>query len=398
MNAPARTGPADRAPAPGAAPRAALDVTVHHYEEAKAPLLRDTVLPLARRAEAAGLGAHVERHWRYGPHLRLCLEGPPGPVAEAAERAAAELRARVAARPSRSPLTEAELLTRAAAAGRAELIAPPYGPLVPDNTVRVTPADPAATAALTALIGAEGVRLRTALLRTGLAALAAGTGRLGERGDSATARVGLAVTALAAHASAHPGGLIGGHYSYVSHLEDFLVHEPDSGQALRAGFDRQWESAGPQVTDLVGRVSGGGATGWERAWADWSADAWRRIADRHAAGADLGGNPEEYRARAAALGDPATADRWDPDRRTRFSPFHRLLDRAEPDGGLWRRPEYLIHRTATNALYRLLALCDVRPLERYLAAHLLVRAVPGLTGYDWRERLAAAAERAERVS
>ncbi|MEV6805698.1 hypothetical protein [Streptomyces sp. NPDC051132] len=384
MNAPAgldgAAAPADPA-APGSA--GALDVVLYDYREDKAPLLREVVLPLARGATADGLTAHVERHWLYGPHVRLRLRGTPGPVAAVAERAAATLRSRTAGRPPAARVTEAELLARAAVAGRAELIAPPYGPLVPDGTVRVEPVD---QSSLRALIGPDGVRLRDDLLALGLPALESGCAFLGGHGDAPAARVQLAVAALAAHAAAHPEGLIGGHYSFVSHLEDFLVYE-DEGGRLRAAFERRWEATGPAVTALVGRVADGGAAGWERAWADWSAEAWRITEGRLAAGADLAGDPREYRDRAAALGDPAVAERWDRDARTRYSEFHRRLRRSDPRGTMWSRPDYLIYRACTNALYRLFAICDVRPVERYLAAHLLVRAVPELTGHTWQARV-----------
>ncbi|MEW2416510.1 lantibiotic dehydratase C-terminal domain-containing protein [Streptomyces sp. NPDC046866] len=362
---------------------AALDVAVRHYEPVKAPLLREAVLPLARRAAADGLAVHVERHWLYGPHLRLRLRGAPDAVAAAAERTAAALRAHVAVRPSRAAVDARELLAQAALAGRAELVPPPYGPLVPDNTVRVEPVE---RSSLEALIGPDGVRLREDLLTLGLPALEAGAAFLGGRGDSSGARVELVVAALAAHAAAHPGGVVGAHYSYVSHVEDFLLHEDPDGR-LRAAFERRWAAAGEGISRLVGRIAGGGAAGWERAWADWSAGAWRTAAERFTAGADLGGDPEEYRQRAAALGDPDTAERWDRDLRTRYSDFHRQLHRSDPHGTMWRRPDYVVHRAGTNGLYRLFALCDVRPVERCMAAYLVVRSVPGLTGHRWQERL-----------
>ncbi|MBL1083759.1 hypothetical protein JK359_17590 [Streptomyces actinomycinicus] len=384
MNAP--DGPARAAApldtaVPGSA--AALDVVLYDYREDKAPLLREAVLPMARRAAADGLTAHVERHWLYGPHVRLRLRGAPDRVGAAAEHTAATLRAWAAGRPPATHATEEELLALAAVAGRAELIPPPYGPLVPDGTVRVEPVD---QSSLRALIGQDGVRLRDDLLALGVPALDAGCAFLGEHGDLPAARVQLTVSALAAHAAAHPEGLIGGHYSFVSHLEDFLVYEDPEGR-LRAAFERRWEATGPAVTALVGRITSGGASGWERTWADWSGEAWRIAAERFAAGADFAGDPLEYRDRAAALGDRTVADRWNQDVRTRYSEFHRRLRRSDPRGSMWSRPDYLIYRACTNALYRLFAICDVRPVERYLAAHLVVRTVPELTGHTWQGRI-----------
>ncbi|MFE6052588.1 hypothetical protein ACFQ6N_17680 [Kitasatospora sp. NPDC056446] len=373
-------------PADGPEAVTARDVVLSYYQPVKAAALREAVLPQARQAVEDGLDAHVERHWRFGPHLRLRLRGPDALVAIAAERSADALRAWADAHPSVADRTDGQLLAEAAVAGRAELVAPPYRPLVPDNTVRVLPVDPSAEDSLRALLGAESAALRDELLRLGLPALRSGCDFLGAHGDTSEARVQLVVTALAAHAAAHPEGLVGGHYSMLSHLEDFLVHEDPDG-TLRAAFERRWERAGGAVTALVGRITDGGARGWERDWAHWSATAWTRAERRLAAGADLGGSRAEYRERAAALGDPGTAARWNPEVRTRYSEFHQLLHRSDPEGTMWSRPDYLIYRACTNGLYRLLAICDVRPVERYLAAHLVVRSVPGLTGHRWQDRV-----------
>ncbi|MFD8787016.1 hypothetical protein [Kitasatospora sp. NPDC059599] len=364
----------------------ACDVVLTYYQPMKARALREAVLPQARQAVADGLQAHIERHWRFGPHLRLRLRGPHARVAVAAERAAEALRTWTAAHPSVADRTDEQLLAEAAVAGRVELVAPPYGPLVPDNTVRVEPVDPAAEQSLRALLGTESADLRDELLRLGLPAIGSGSAFLGAHGDASAARVQLVVAALAAHAAAHPEGLIGGHYSMLSHLEDFLVHEDQDG-SLRADFERRWEQVGGAVTALVGRITDGGASGWERDWAHWSATAWTMAERQLAAGADLGGSREEYRERAATIGDPETAARWDFDLRTRYSEFHRLLHRSDPRGTMWTRPDYLIYRACTNGLYRLFAICDVRPVERYLAAHLVVRSVPALTGHRWQDRV-----------
>lgn len=142
----------------------------------------------------------------------------------------------------------------------------------------------------------------------------------------------------------------------------------------------------------------GGAAGWEREWAAWSAAAWQLAEGRLATGANLAGHPHEYRARAAATGDPAAAERWDPELRTRYSEFHQLLRRSDPAGAMWTRPAYLVYRACTNGLYRLFAICDITPLERYLAAYLVIRAVPALTGHEWRTEVTAVVDAVERAS
>ncbi|WP_330334219.1 hypothetical protein OHS33_33745 [Streptomyces sp. NBC_00536] len=391
MRPPDADFPAADSPAADSPGTAARDVVTYYHHPVKAPLLREVLLPLAESAAADGLAAHVERHWLYGPHLRLRLEGPAARADAAAASAAARIRGWLRTHPSHGDLTDAQLLERAAEAGRAELVAPPYGPIVADNTVRVAPVD---RTSLRGLLGDDGADLREALLRAGLDALRAGAGFLADHGDTPQARVQLAVTALAAHAGAHPGGLAGGHFSYVSHLEDFLFHEDPDGR-LRDWFEQHGQRAGEAVTRLVGRIRDGGAQGWERAWTASAEGAWELVRGRYEAGADLHGDPDAYRARAAATGDASAARRWNPEERTGYSAFHHLLRRSDPGGTMWSRPDYLVYRTCTNALYRLLAICDVRPLERYLAAHLVIRSVPALTGCDWRTEMHAAVDAAE---
>ena len=376
---------------------AARDVVAYYHQPDKGPLLRGAILPLAEQLTAEGLTVHIERHWLHGPHLRLRVQGPAAQVAEAAGRGVRSVREWIGEHPSHSDQSTEELLAEAVEAGRIELIAPPYGPVVADNSVRIERVD---RTDLRALIGEDGATLRDDLLRMGLPAVGAGARFLGEHGDSPSARLQLAVVALTAHAAAHPGGLVGGHYSFVSHLEDFLVHDDPDG-SLRAEFEKRRQGAGERVTDLVARISGGGATGWEREWGAWSSAAWELTESRLRAGADLEGFPYEYRVRAAATGDEGAMTRWNQDIRTLYSEFHVLLRRSDPQGAMWSRPQHLIYRACTNALYRLFTICGVRSLERYLAAHLVVESVPVLTGHHWRDAIDAvikSVENAERVS
>ncbi|MCB5181940.1 lantibiotic dehydratase C-terminal domain-containing protein [Streptomyces antimicrobicus] len=387
---PASESPAEAEPPAEAEARAAdaraRDVVAYYHHPTKGPLLREALLPLADRITAAGLTAHIERHWLHGPHLRLRIQGPPDradDVTAAAEHGAEAVRAWIRTHPSTGGPDPETLLREAERAGRAELIAPPYGPIVEDNAVRVEPVD---LAPLRGLIGPDGTALRTRLLASGLPALRAGSGFLAAHDDGAAARVEFAVTVLTLHACAHPEGLTGGHWSYVSHLEDHLLYDDPDG-SLRSAFEARRVRMADKVGALVRRIVDGRTTEWEQQWSRWSAQAWRTTEDLFHAGGDLHGLPLEYRARAAATGDAAAYVRWNQDIRTDYSEFHRLLRRADPEGSMWSRPDYLIYRACTNALYRLLMICDVRPIERYLAAHLVVGAVPEATGCDWREVL-----------
>lgn len=367
----------------------AVDLTCYYRDPAKMPLLTGAVLPAARRAEADGLRVHVERHWRHGPHLRLRLAGPAADVAAAAGRESAAVTGWLARHPSRSDVDDAALLAAAAAAGRAELVPGPYEPIHPDNTVRVEPAD---DGALARLLGPAAVPHRHALLRLGLAAVADSAAATG----MSAARVGLALTALTTHAAAYPYGLVSGHTTFLSHVEDFLFLSDVDG-ALRARFDRAWAARADAVTATVERIAAGRRDEVGRAWWDWFQGAWA-VCDPAFARGEIPLLPgPEYARRAAGSGDPGTARRWDPAVRTEFSDFHRQLGRFDYTRGV--EEVFGPYRFATNVLYQLMVLCDVTPLERYLAAYLLSRAVERVTGTTWRESLAehlAAVEAAAR--
>jgi hypothetical protein len=349
-----------------------MDVICYYRQPVKAPLLRDAVLPLARELRAVGLAVHVERHWLHGPHLRLRIIGAD---AEAHATAAAEhLRRYLSTHPSVAELDEAALLADAEEAGRAELVPPPYGPLQPDNTVCVEPSDDSRRRAL---IHDDGVEVREHLLRLGVPALSATADFLGAHGDSAPARLQAALVAMTAHAARFPGvGLVSGYHSYISHLEDFLTNDDPDGRCAEA-FQSRWERSSAQVTELVARIAESRTLPWEEQWSDWSAAAWRHVDGRRLAGARLDGG----------VGRPRDA----------FSEYHQQMHRADPEGTMRTRPDVVVHRWCTNALYVLLAVCDVRPLERYLAAYFVTRAVPEITGHSWRAEMAAAIASRERV-
>ncbi|WJK40065.1 lantibiotic dehydratase C-terminal domain-containing protein [Solwaraspora sp. WMMA2056] len=376
----------------------ALDIVTYYHSPTKLPLLRAAVLPAAGWAAGQGLAVHLERHWRHGPHLRIRLAAtdPAGAaeLAVVATAVAGRLRRHLAEQPSTARTSVAELLAQAEQAGRIELVPPPYAPIHPDNTVRVEPVD---DRALATLFGStEAVECRAALLRLGVPAVSAAADRLAAAGDSAAARVRTCLTAMALHASRYPLGLGNGHQSFLSHLEEFLVLNDPDGR-VRAAFDAQWRRCADSATALVARLaaptdaagpgaeSGPGLDPTERGWEQWTVSA----AEVTGAAYQRGELPRvpafSYLDRAEQIGDPDTVRRWHPDR-TEYSDYHQLLRQIDFDRVPYER-EFVTYRFATNVLYLLLGLLDVRPTERYLAAYLLSRAAERITGITWQERI-----------
>lgn len=368
----------------------ALDIVTYYHSPTKLPLLRTAVLPAADWAAGQGLAVHLERHWRHGPHLRIRLAATdPAAAPELAVVATAvagRLRRHLAEQPSTARTSVAELLAQAEQAGRIELVPPPYAPIHPDNTVRVEPVDDHALATLFG--SAEAVECRAALLRLGVPAVAAAADRLATAGDSAAARVRTCLTAMALHAGRYPLGLGSGHQSFLSHLEEFLVHHDPDGR-VRAAFDRQWQRSADPVTALVARLAAGPSgpelDPTDREWEQWTVRAAEVTGAAYARG-ELPRVPgERYLERAEQIGDPATVRRWHSER-TEYSEYHQLLRQVDFDRVPYER-EFVTYRFATNVLYLLLGLLDVQPTERYLAAYLLSRAAERITGITWQQRI-----------
>ncbi|ACU37741.1 hypothetical protein KCV87_01020 [Actinosynnema pretiosum subsp. pretiosum] len=358
-----------------------IDVVCHYRDPVKAPLLRDAVLPALAAAVDAGAVGHLERHWLRGPHVVVRLDGPDGVVGQAAELVAGRLRAHLVEHPSTVDVTDGELLERSRQSGIAELVPPPYGPIQPDNTVLVEPTD---LAPVLRLAGSdELVELRTTSLRLGVPAIADAVAL----DRTSQGRVQLALVAMAAHACRFPAGIANGYHSFLSHLEGFLGHG-DPGGVLRARFDRVWERNADAAVAAVRAVLDGSAG---VVWAEWS-DAARALGE---AAFDRGGLPTGPTGllgeRALELGEPEAVRRWHREHMGEPGEYHRRLIEVDFDHPDYLRP-VTVYRAGTNALYRLLAVCDVTPVERYLAASLLVRAVQRVTGVRWDEQVAGMAK------
>ncbi|MCX4471774.1 hypothetical protein C5N14_21055 [Micromonospora sp. MW-13] len=365
------------------APAPSTDVTCYYHEDVKAPLLRTAILPVADRLRDAGLTVHLERHWLHGPHVRLSLRGAEALRVASAAEAAERLRGHLVSAPSRAGLDVAQLLRRSEAAGRAELVPPPYDPIQPDNTVLVTEGDRTSLAALLGSPGAVGCRAD--ILAEGLRPVRVSLDELARVGDAPAARVGVVVTAMAAHADTWPGRLLSGYHTFLSHLEDFLFGERDT--VLRPRFAAFASRAGDRYLRLVRQAATPDPDDpVAAAWRAWSAASWRIAERAYDAGALSGQLSTEFRRRSTSF-DEATAIRWDLEQRG-ASAYHRALE-ASGFQRIAATREFQVYRFCTNMLYQLLALCDVAPLERYLGAHLLAEATQQIHGVAWQDALVA---------
>ncbi|HEX7302643.1 hypothetical protein [Lentzea sp.] len=351
------------------------DVVCCYHDPIKAPLLRDGVLPALAAVTSSfpDVTGHVERHWLHGPHVRVRLSGPSAD--SAALLLATLLRSYVTANPSTVELSEEAQLAHARSAAVAELLLPPFTPLHPNNSVRI---EPTSLDRLRELLSAEQISLRFEGLRLGVPAL---------RESLTVPRATLALTAMAVHASRYPGGLRYGYHSFLSHVEDFLLAADPTG-SVRAKLDSMWDTHAETACAVVSRVALGHPTSrLEAAWQTWTI-ALRLTAEASYDAGRLDEVNPRHGERAREIGDPDTVRRYNYGERTEFSDYHTALWNADLTDPATKR-NMTVYRQGTNVLYQLLAICDVTPMERYAAAHLLSRAAQQVCGTTWQEQFAA---------
>ncbi|MET9231615.1 hypothetical protein [Lentzea sp. NPDC003310] len=352
------------------------DVVVHYHDPIKAPLLRDGVLPALAVVEGAfaDVTGHVERHWLHGPHLRVVLTGPSS--SSAALLLATLLRSHLAAHPSAVELSAEDQLAHAESAAVAELLLPPFTPLHPNNSVRIEPTDDTRLRSLLSeahiAVRAEGLRLGVPVLRHSLS----------------VPRATLALTAMAVHAGRYPAGLRYGYHSFVSHVEDFLLASDPDGK-IRSTLDAIWTANASAACTLVEQAaSGHPATPLQAAWQTWTIALRLTAEDRYDAG-DLTADPNpRHGERAYEVGDESAIRRYNYGERTKFSDYHNAMWTVDLSDPAIAR-SMAVYRVGTNVLYQLLAICDVTPMERYAAAHLLAQAAQQVLGTTWADQFAA---------
>lgn len=357
-------------------------VACRYYEPVKAPFIHRVVVPAAQAATAAGVAAHLERHWLHGPHVAVELRGSAQQLEDAARLVRQILLDGVRTQPSRHYLSESELLSNSVRNGRVELIPGPYEPIYPDNSIQTSSGDQRGIAEL--LGGQPALDARNGMLQDALEVISMTTGSIL---PTATARVRLTTSVMAAHALHYAPEPATGYVSFLSHLEDFYFRNDANGE-LRRRFEKVWQSNSHAILDQVQRVISAGVnppTAAQNqldsviaAWSSWSGRAVAHARSAYEAGHIPLRPGREYAKRAVALGDPAS--RWSAE--SELSEFHRsVVPRFDVDAVADAFGPY---RFVTNVLYQLLLMCDVTPTERYLAAHLVSRAMVRLTGNERR--------------
>jgi hypothetical protein len=364
------------------------DVTAHvvYYDDRKAGLVADCLAPVATEAAARTGGVvFLERHWRFGPHVRVCATGGEDAAGWFREAARPRIEDYLRRVPSRAPLDRTAYLRRSAELGTAELVRPPYGPIWPDNTVVLTPYQ-----RRTDLHGEAGAEVKERFLAACVEPVAA---LLAATRDAPAARLAHVLRLFALVATAYDGDPGAGALSYRSHVEDFLWHADPAG-TVRAAFDARYAAVRDQVVADVravladsDRARYAGADPVLRAWSGVLCGVGPSIGALVARN-EIDEDPSSrYYDVAREVSDDARK-RWDFARRRSFGDFHTTLRTLDfrPRQNV---PAFAAYRWLVNLWYLVLPLLDVSPVERCFVGHAVASALDEISGVTWRERLDA---------
>lgn len=361
---------------------------VVYYDDHKQDLLADCLVPLARRArkDYGADAVFLERHWRFGPHVRVNVVGAPDGARDKFTRSARpaieEYLRRV---PSSAPLDRAAYLRLSARLASAELVLPPYGPVWPDNTVVLGAYQPRVD-----LYGEAGAGAKARFLSGALVPVAKVLDRIR---DDRRARLDHVLRLLVLVAAAYSAeDVAAGTLSFRSHVEDFLAHEDHDGR-IRVTFEAKYEALREELVEVVREVAADAADGAYRG-PDDLLTAWSKLfrdAERHLTTLtqlhEIDESPTERYFRVASQVSDEARTRWDFERRRRFGTFHqslRSLDFLEERRNV---AGFSTYRWIVNLVYLTLPLLDVSPAERYLLTYLVAHAADEVAGVPWDERL-----------
>jgi hypothetical protein len=362
-------------------------LSVVRYEADKTPLVRDCLLPIALElARSPGVErCYLERHWLRGPRVRLIVRGDVTVLAAARARVAAW----VAANPSRGELDPDKYLELSRTLGTKELVAPPYGPLDPDDAVVVEAHAPR----VDLLGGEEAADYYEEYLTRAMVPLA---GHLEAARRDPRLRIDYLVRTLGLLAASYHGGVVAGALSYRSHLDGFL-HDSDRDGRILQRFEREAARHQPAVTAAVRAVLADVKKGLYhgddpvlRGWGElfrFGRERGLELARRRVITEDPG---PLFRPVAERISAEALRPWLDYEGRS-WSDFHQtLLDGAKLEENV-HADVFSAYRWMVNFQYALLKLLEVPPMERYYLNHLLCAAIEEITGVSWRQHLASVA-------
>ncbi|MFC5826357.1 thiopeptide maturation pyridine synthase [Nonomuraea insulae] len=234
---------------------------IYYYEPDKTALLLDAIRPLLRRLPSA----HVLRHWRQGPHLRLNVRTDPLTWSRKVRPDIEQhIGAYLRAHPSTAHPDSTALLAQHRLLAELEQERGPLTPWFPDNSIQYVPYDNR----LHVLGDQEAADLLTDFYTDSTPLLFQMLEHARDGHDS-TELIALGLM-LANTVTALPP-ITRGFVSYRSHSEGFIVGCADPA-AVRAEFQTYYQQHREELTDrvrsVINTLRGRGTVPFVREWAD----------------------------------------------------------------------------------------------------------------------------------
>ncbi|WP_406314591.1 hypothetical protein OHA77_39865 [Streptosporangium sp. NBC_01639] len=335
---------------------------VYYYEPDKTDLLLDAVRPLFARLQDVA-PAHVLRHWRQGPHLRLNVRTDAATWTDIVQVAIEEIIGdHLRRRPSTVRLDEEEMLAQHRLLAVREREHGPLTPWFPDNTIVYAPYDSRSHV----LTDPEAVDLLTGFYTDAtplLFAMLEHTRAGHDRAESLA--LGLMLTTSA---TAMPP-VSRSYVSYRSHAEGF-IHQCADPAAVRAHFDSHYaahrESTIDRARHVITTLEGHAETPapFVREWAELIADYQRRATPLIAEGKLV--RPPAF--------NPDLANR------TSNEMYRLMFGNRAYHRAVFEDPAFNRYRVLINYTYLHISRLGLTPPQRFRLCHVAANAVEEIYG------------------
>jgi len=336
---------------------------VYYYDdERRDELILDGIRPLLARIGPAVPAAFFLRHWRQGPHVRVCVLSCDEEFHRIVEPAVSEVvEGYLRTHPSRSIVDEASLLEAHERLAEREFERGPLRPLCPDNSIRYGPYD----RRLHVLNSPQAADLledfyidTNELVFDMLDRVRRGSNRL---------TIGLDLMLATAHAMW--GDITRGFISYRAHAEGFIIQasDPDRLRSVwEANFRKQSTAITRRVHTVIAMLDGGQPPAPHvRTWVDALSPFQDRAGPLVRAG----------ELRLTMGGEAGRANGWRQENLTHSDFQQQLYGNRSYTDFMRNDPRFQSYRLMLNLLYLHLHRLGIGAVERYYLCHLAADAV-----------------------
>lgn len=346
---------------------------VYYHAQNKDALILDAVRPLFGSLRDTVKAAHLGRHWRQGPHLRLHLRTDPATWREAVQpRIESMVGGYLRTHPSTAVLDRRAEYAQHQLLAQREQECGPLSPWFPDNSIQYPPYDARLhvlhdqeTADLLAAFATDSTPL---LFRT-----------LEHARNGKDTKESLALDLLLTTAVAVLPTIQSSVTSFRAHAEGFL-HQCGDPDAVRASFDAYYrtrrERLTARVSAVVAALDGGEPMPFIREWSELADTYAERVAPMIERG---------------LVFDRITVPTSGP---LLKSPFHVMMfgNRAYVEQ-VFNNPAFLRYRFLINCTYLQVSRLGLGPAERFRLCHLAANATEDTYGLSAIDRVRTFVER-----